>query len=348
MSAMINPSYYTVSDFQKIMFEGSYTLNEETLAIIQYLENNIIIPPESTCESVTSSTPIRRSYEGASSDRRNVDARSVGRNKRSSNGSSRMSGNGFTRGTSIQNNVNSAEWDTIRTFKTTKMEVKEGVEKQINDIRILLNKISSKNYDVQKDVLIEQIAAVLSVEDGENDNRKRIATTIFDIASANKFMSELYADLYAELVAKMSIFDDVLVGLVDRYRETIHQIHYVDPNTDYDGFCQYNKANDLRKAMAAFIVNLMKRGLITQDCVLELICEFQELSRTYMDTENHTNEVDEITENVAVLITMAKSTLVEHEMWKSRVAMNIQEFTKMKAKDHVSLSSRVVFKYMDL
>ena len=346
----IDDGYYTIADFHQMVFDGNYPLDSDTLNIIRFLEQNIIIPPDAGngTEIVQSSSAIYRRLE--SSDR--------GGGRRKLGSSSVM---GFRRGTSGP----TIDWENARNsyapksvgnggsasaqFKVTKIETKEGVEKQISDIRGLLNKISAKNYETQKVVVIEHIFATLEGGgDNENlDHRHRIATVIFDIASTNKFLSELYADLYTELVAKMSIFADILDGLVDRYRETIHQIHYVDPNIDYDGFCQYNKTNDARKAMAAFIVNLMKRDLISKECVLTLVYELQELSRRYMDEVNRTNEVDEITENIAVFIAMGKAVLIDHELWKMRVEPNIQEFTKLRAKEHVSLSSRVVFKYMD-
>jgi len=365
----IDDGYYTIADFHQMVFDGNYPLDTDTLNIIRFLEQNIIIPPDAGngAETVqSSSSAIYRRLEssdrmgsggggggGGGGGRRKLGSSSVMGFRRGSNGStidwenarnsSYVSKNGGT-----NTNASSSSASALQ-FKVTKMETKEGVEKQISDIRGLLNKISAKNYETQKVVVIDHIFATLEGGgDNENlDHRHRIATVIFDIASTNKFLSELYADLYTELVAKMSIFADILDGLVDRYRETIHQINYVDPNIDYDGFCQYNKANDARKAMAAFIVNLMKRDLISKECVLTLVYELQELSRRYMDEENRTNEVDEITENIAVFIVMGKAVLIDHELWKMRVEPNIQEFTKLRAKEHVSLSSRVVFKYMD-
>ena len=336
---------YTIHDFQQMSFEGTYTLDQDIMAILRFVEENIIIPPEAASEPAGPS--IRRSADPSFSGKFGEEGR--GRHRRSDHGN----GSGSSR--RGRREQAAMEWETLRSFKTTKMEAKEGIEKQMNDIRILLNKISTKNYETQKNLLLEQIAALFTSEgavDNESEetveNRRRVSTTIFDIASTNKFLSELYADLYTDIVAAWPTFGNVMVGFVDRYRETLTQIHYVDPEKDYDGFCAYNKTNDMRKAMAAFIANLMKRGLLDQESVLELIVELQTLSRTYIDVENKTNEVDELTENIAVLVTMTKVTLSQHERWTAHIGPAIQEMAKLKAKEHASLSSRVVFKYMDL
>jgi hypothetical protein len=42
--------------------------------------------------------------------------------------------------------INDADWDTLRTFQTTKMEEKSGIMAQIDSIRVYLNKLTDKNY----------------------------------------------------------------------------------------------------------------------------------------------------------------------------------------------------------
>ena len=60
-------------------------------------------------------------------------------------------------GTSIKDDSINAKWDKQPAFKATKMETKEGIEKQINDIRILLNKLTDKTYETHKEAIIQKI-----------------------------------------------------------------------------------------------------------------------------------------------------------------------------------------------
>ena len=100
--------------------------------------------------------------------------------------------------------------------------------------------------------------------------------------------------------------------------------------------------------MAVFIVNVMKHDMISKNDVLSLIRELHDTSLNYIEVENKYHEVEEITENVFLLVTHSKPLISGDEVWKSVIYPSIQQFTKLKPKEHVSLSSRALFKYMDM
>jgi hypothetical protein len=256
--------------------------------------------------------------------------------------------------------ISDEEWNTIRNFKVTKIDKKEGIEKSVNDIRVCLNKISVKNYEVQRDILLELIGKTLEEIDSEEseeedgteikskeNNIKKIVTAIFDIACNNKMNSELYANLYKELIQKYEIFNDIIVEYIEHYKENIREINYIDPNTDYDAFCSYNKSNDRRKSLSLFIVNLMKKGIIEKKVVVDIIIYFQDIIFQYVDLPNKTNEVEEITENLFILVPGSKSICNDQVEW-TMILDNINTISKLKSKDKQSLSSRAIFKYMDI
>jgi len=317
-------SYYNLSEIQLISTEsiGSNILNSKTIQVFEHILKNIVIPP-----------PEEQQQPSMLSSNRSFDK---DRNRR--------------RGQKSKDRP-SVDWENVRVpaFTPTKIQMKEGIEKQINDFRILLNKISSKNYETQRDLIFNKMEEILLTnEDNSETDLEKIASTIFDIASANKFYSDLYADLYVELINKFEIFDDLLDGLLDKYYESLKNIHYVDHNVDYDGFCNYTKTNDLRKAMACFIVNLMKKGALEKEKIISLILSIQKLLREYIDSDNRSNEVDEIIENLFLLLTQSNSTLNEEKKWTSDILLYLQELSKLKSKDCKSLSSRAVFKCMDI
>ena len=45
------------------------------------------------------------------------------------------------------------------------------------------------------------------------------------------------------------------------YGRIFDEIKYVDPDTDYNLYCDYNKENENRKTMSLFFTNLMKHGV---------------------------------------------------------------------------------------
>lgn len=353
-------NYYTCLDFQKIYLEKGSLLLEPVLAILKTIEDNLIIPTEQT-ENVT--LPVRRNDINNQFDRTKNHTNNnshINSNSHINNGSHIGGGRLRRSSNSVQkNNMRNRENDHSElkssiAFKSTPIDIKTGIEKDINSIRTLMNKISAKNYDNHKNEIVECITQVLqntSIDSLPEDAivlRQRVISAIFDIITANGFLSELYANLYVELIKRTPDLENCITEFIQQYKNTLNEIKYVDPNTDYDGFCKYNKLNTSRKSMITFIINLMKHNCVSNDVVLQIIIDFLITSRKYIDTENKTNEVEELTENVAIMINMTKNILCEHELWKTVIVPNIKDIGSLKAKEHVSLSSRVVFKYMDL
>lgn len=325
--------YYSVSDFNKIYFENSegFELDENIKQTFQYLTKNITIL---NSDDVPSNCSKKNNSYGDRGFKRPIEK---------STSQKRFPNNNSKPGLSI-------EWETARSpaFKVTKLEVKEGIDKQINDIRGLLNKMSTKNYETQRGTIIDNISNLYSHEDTSDEDKTRLALSVLEIARSNKFYSELYAELCKELSDFFPLFKELLPNVLKIYIETLGDINYVDHNVDYDGFCNYTKSNDLRKANATFIVNLMKKGVLEKTQIISVIIELIGLIRRYVDEDNRSNEVDEITENLHLFITQSKTELLNHTSWATDVLLFIQEVSKMKSKDHVSLSSRAVFKYMDI
>jgi len=245
-------------------------------------------------------------------------------------------------------------WEATKVFKPTKINKNEGMDKLINDIRICLNKISNKNYETQRDVIFEYIDKIISEEDStdedeinKNQDVNNIANAIFEIASGNKFYSEVYATLYKELSNKYVLFQNNIHRIIDQYKESISAIKFVDPNSDYDKFCDNNKVNDNRKALTTFIVNLMKQNVLNKNDVINVILHLFNKVNNDVDIEDKTYEVEEITENIFILITMSLHDLKTNEQWDS-ILLNIKSLSQFKAKEHLSISSRSIFKYMDI
>jgi hypothetical protein len=247
-------------------------------------------------------------------------------------------------------------WEATKVFKPTKINKKEGIDKLINDIRICLNKISNKNYETQRDVIFEYIDKIISHDDStdedeneinKNQDVNNIANAIFEIASGNKFYSEVYATLYKELSNKYLLFQNNIHSIIDQYKESISAIKFVDPNSDYDKFCDNNKINDNRKALTTFIVNLMKQNVLEKNDVIHVIMYLFDKVNNDVDIEDKTYEVEEITENIFILITLSVHDLKTHEQWDV-ILLNIKSLSQFKAKEHLSISSRSIFKYMDI
>ena len=327
---------YTLEDYNNILFSGiSYGLPKEVSDKIQSLYENLGVIEAATPVQVSTESFPKKTYkntnQGFSKQKRNQGAPRLATPPPES-------------------------WERTPIFKSTKMEKKEGVEKMMNNIRICLNKISNKNYDTQKETILKHISDIIEKDDSsvsstddENpeDDMNKIANAVFDIASTNKFYSELYATLYKDLIQNYPLFQKIIPNFIDKYKCSLNAIEVIDPNTDYDKYCENNKLNDKRKAMSAFIINLMKKGILEKDFVIELIGHLQQMITTYVDVGENVGIVDEITENIFIFVTMSASDISMIDGW-STILDHIVMCSKLKSKEHPGISSRCVFKYMDV
>lgn len=326
---------YTVDYFSTISFSGNdYKLPEQTLDSINSLINELGIHLNSTVRTSGSRNIESKNAEGRKS------PQSIKRNK----------------STQRLKDGSDEQWNRLKEFKATVLEKKEGTDKLLSEIRSCLNKISEKSYQVQLQTIKQSITHLLSSYDDESDEIcqtmtsdtfKKIANFIIDVASTNKLNSVLYANLYKELILQFPIFQKLVNDIVDNYKESIRGIKYVDPSINYDMFCENNKSNDNRKSMVAFIINLMNIDVLSKEELKNTVISLQTLINTYIDEVDKTNEVDEITENVFIFISMMKRIIVNNEECAS-IIQNIDIISKYKAKDHVSLSNRAIFKHMDM
>lgn len=318
---------FSIDYFKNRVFEKEYDLEPDIKKLIDELNEEIKIPAEALENAglfrVGSDRSLRRT--GSSSSRR-----------------------GLTRSSSKNSSFGNLtdDWEAVRNFKATKIDEKQGLDKHISDMRGLLNKMSVKNYESQKDAIIEALHTILKTDIDLND-QTILFENMFSIMSSNSFLSKIYSDLYLELVGIHELFGKMVDDFVEYYKSSLNEIHYVDPNTNYDGFCDYNKKNDTRKCHVLFIMNLMKQDMIAEEAVLVLITDTLALVGRYMMEENRQNEIEELSDNMVLLINETRDTLGSHEKWIDEIVPQIKKFTSLSIKECVSFSSRAKFKFMD-
>lgn len=362
----------------------SYVLPSEIMQKIQSIEKEIgvkIIPdrdrdrdrgypssaPYESNRRLPSSNPSSNSNSFRSSNRSSTsNSSSFPRTSESSEGRGRgtSKSSSSSSSSSFRGHANTNEdlsWENVRNFKTTKLEKKEGIDKKINDIRICLNKISAKNYDTQKETIFNHIQdCTKGTEEEDNEEEEenseirkealqKVASAIFDIASTNKFFSEIYAKLYKSLVEISPVFHEILDSFVAHFMDSLKEIAYVDPNVDYDAFCAYNKKNDKRKASAIFMINMMKVDILAISQVVPILSNLVSKIEGNMDIANRLNEVEEMTEILFLFLQEGFTFLSSFENdTMTHIFAKVRTFATYKIKEKASLSSRVIFKYMDL
>ena len=263
------------------------------------------------------------------------------------------------------------EWETILSFQKTELKKKEGIELGIDNIRSYLNKLTDKTYATMFSNIVKEISELFtaSTDDTSEEHNtlavmNRIALSIFNTASSNAFYSEIYARLFRDLMAQeqekeggpYAVFRDLFERNLASFMSLFETIEYCDPKKNYDKFCDINKANEKRKAMSLFIVNLMKFGIVEKTQVIALMRQIQELMYTNMRLEGKTNEVDELTENLYIMVKHSHATFTAtstamttelSESFKTRVEQ-ITEISKLKLKSKPSITNKTIFRHLDM
>jgi hypothetical protein len=244
--------------------------------------------------------------------------------------------------------LNDDEWGTVRSFQTTKLEDKVGLDAKIDTIRSHLNKMTDKNYIDMRNKIIDIIDSII-VDNVGTDDMTRVSSILFEIASTNRFFSKIYADLYSELITKYDEMKTVFEVSLNKFTDLFDSVEFVESTVDYDKFCRINKDNEKRKALSAFFVNLMNNNIITKgkivDITRNLLCQLYSL----ITVDNKKNEVDELTENIALLYKKDLYEKVKYEQIEGMsIPQLIDKLAHCKCKDYKSFTNKAVFKFMDL
>lgn len=263
-------------------------------------------------------------------------------------------GNGSYKKRHMQNSPHDTieSWIAVRNFKPTKMEVKEGIEKNLSEIRVVLNKITNKNYEAQMETILGLIDKnIESLDDDGGDEYKqsmmhKIGDFIFEISSTNKFYSELYADLYKVLVDRYSIYTDILQSYLKSYKE-ISILPYVESNVNYDAYCEYTKTNERRRSTIHFFILLMKRCILDSSYMMEFARSYLDKVQENIDNASFVNELDEYTELIFIIMTVGKEFL-QKESGYNDLYKELETISGYKMKEKLGFSSRSLFKYRDL
>ena len=315
---------YTLQDFNTIIFNGfNFTLGEDIIQKINELATQVGSP-------TYIKTPVfqkkDRSAESVASSSSNPKRR---------------------RDTTKYNNYPNTDHDKI--FNATKLVPRTGLAGDIDLIRSYLNKITDRTFVDMKSNIINLLDKLIQENIITQMQVMQISSYLFEFASTNRYFSKLYADLYTELVNKYECMKQTLDNSFNTFMEMFINIEYVDPDVNYDEFCRINKINEKRKSLSTFYVNLCANKMIEHDKLVELTYNMILRVMEYIKTADKKAHVDEYTENIAILFNKEEYTNVTDKLIDGKTIMEtIQMLATSKTKTFPGLSSKCVFKYMDM
>jgi hypothetical protein len=266
---------------------------------------------------------------------------------------------------------NDEEWENMKNFQSTKIEQKDGFNLQLDMIRVNLNKMTDKNYVEIKNKIIEIIDNIVD-EKIDDESIINVSKIIFDIASTNRFYSRMYAIFYADLINKYEFMKNICEINLNEYIQLFDNIEYIESSVDYDKFCKINQDNEKRKSLMSFFINLMINNIITEEKIIFILKNLLLKINEFILIENKKNEVDELTENIAIIfknilsksnedtnkhyinkiesfrkkVYLCKNNITDDD--NSSIIEIIKKLAHSKPKQFLSLTNKSIFKFMDM
>lgn len=235
-------------------------------------------------------------------------------------------------------------WNNVKNFKPTTFVKKEGLDKNINIIRINLNKITNKNYDILSVRILDEIDII---HENNVEHFKTIKNLFIDTVCNVNIYSEIYVMLYSCIIEK---YDNALFNINDDYtilKDELLNIKVIDSKMNYDDFCKNNKKNERKRNLSLFYINLMKQELFPKEDIINLILDNQTYNFNMINDINNNAIVDEICENLFILIKNAFDYIKDDDKY-SIIYNNVVSITKLKKSENNSLTTKSKFKHMDL
>jgi hypothetical protein len=236
--------------------------------------------------------------------------------------------------------LSDAEWETLRTFEKTKIvKNEEGIQKDINKIRTEMNKLTKDNYEDIKievmdklEILIEELGQIdeevgtgtddtdidkNKYENYKNDSLCEVGKAIFNLSASNGFYAELYAKLYGELVKKFKVMKSVLDKNKEEFTELFEKFEHVNPDDDYEKFCEINEYNEKRRSIVKFMAYLMKYYCISLATTYTYIYKLMKIFIENMDIDEKEVICEEVSELIYIILSVVNQELYDYEIYDS-------------------------------
>ena len=320
----IIPKKYSLTEINDIAFNGFICIiPPETMDLITELNNKV-------CSSSYVKTPVFNKRTNLAGPTKNVTKPVINKKKK----------------INITEVFNDDDWDLLNSFEVTKIEHKEGFENIIVSVRSQLNMLTQTNF-------MEKFNSIIEIIDKLNEEEViKISYVIFDIVYSNKFYSEIYANLFSQLISKYSLFMNTLNEKLEKYLDNFMINEKIDLN-DYDVLCKINKENEKIESLSLFIVQLVKHDILKNEYISLLVKELFNILFANIDNEEQKLLIDKVILNICILYDKVS---LQNEYYKindeeinfSDLILKIIDNVNKKKYKGLTNKSKSLFKLMDL
>ena len=248
-----------------------------------------------------------------------------------------------------------SEYNKEIVFNKKPVAMKEGKEKCYNELKLAFNKMTTKNYDTIIMSIKKLVEQLIENEQSDDDDEsespyQQIFGIIMNVICQTK-NNGVYVKGLKELIGKYPIFVSNLDSFINDYYTSYEKMVDVNPSEDYEKYCILMKKNEQRRNKATFIIGLYNDNLLKSDELVELLKWCLTMVLQGVNEEGKTLLVEELSENIYIMISILvdkEEFIHDKENKWDEIKEMIYTCAKLKATETKSLSSRIIFKYMDV
>ena len=333
-------------------FDNCSHLTSITMSIINNLTEQVSAPTYSKTPSFPAQATSDKSNANSSSSSSNEMKSShvhKGRSGHYPKSSSSSSSHYKKTSASSDNSRNDDKWRANKSsFQPTKIQRnKEGSNGTIDEIRLLLNKLTEKTYKKISDQIVEIVNKVES-----NDLKNEIAEQIINVACINNISSQSYAKLLYENRSHLFVSEgNCIQNMFSSYSKSYVELLGVStsPDDDYDKFCEMNVINNKRKGTTQFFCHLSENNVVSESEIINLIEDMINLLNDQLNNSDALMCNDEIAENIFIFTKYAfnnrKQTPQTASMIQCILSADFSSYTKTK---YDGITQKAKFKVIDI
>ena len=233
----------------------------------------------------------------------------------------------------IELNSNLNKWRLKKTVIKKNIDTEK--DKYIYEINSLLNKMSSKNYD-------KIILKIMNYFKKDNENlHEELIKAMIDNIFLKAVTQPVYCALYVRFIKHINEHIKIhkyLDSKCSEYKDILGKQSSNDSLSDYDKFCEENKAKVFKVGYSQFIGELFNNALIKENVISENITSFIENFKIIIKKNSENNEIIE-----SIIICLSKLITTTYSNLKNK-NFSIEDFYSNRG----ILCKRLQFKIEDI
>lgn len=231
-------------------------------------------------------------------------------------------------------------------FSVTVIKKNIGIEKEIDNVRILLNKLTDTLFDN----ILQEIKIILNriVENFDEKLFEKVGNSMFTIFISNILFSNIYTRLIKEL-SDYNFIQEVIKNKLANFNLYFQEEKLKDDllKLTFDEISDNNKIADKKRGEAQLLTNLLIENYIKKN---EFIKVFEDLMDLFFEITNLNDKISLVDRLADILFIIIKDSYnyLKNENYYVEIESNINYISNMKNKSRPSISNKTIFKFMDL